>query len=57
MRNKILLLVKSKLNTVEVLISKPLIDSYISHDEFASVNKVLREYDDIKETIKNPNNK
>ena len=32
--NKIVLLAKSKLNSVEVLISKALIDSVISHDEF-----------------------
>ena len=36
------------LNTIEVLISKALIDSYISHDEFVSVNNVLREYNEIK---------
>ena len=36
------------LNTIEVLISKALIDSYISHDEFLSVNNVLREYNGIK---------
>ena len=41
-------LVKTKLNTVEILISKTLIDSYISHDEFFSVNSVLREYSEIK---------
>ena len=35
---------KDKLNTVGVLISKALIDSYISHDEVASVINVLREY-------------
>ena len=34
---------KDKLNTFEVLISKVLIDSYITHDEFVSVNNVLRE--------------
>ena len=34
---------KDKLNTIEALISKFLIDSYISHDEFVSVNNVLRE--------------
>ena len=28
-------------------------DFYISHDEFASVNVALREYDDMKEEIKN----
>ena len=33
---------KDKLNTIEVLISKALINSYIIHDEFLSVNNVLR---------------
>ena len=42
------------LNTVEVLISRALINSDISHDEFVSVNNVLRECDDMKEEIKNP---
>ena len=37
------LLGKDKLNTIEVLISKALIDSYISHDDFVSANNVLRE--------------
>ena len=41
---------------MEVLISKTLIDSNISHDEFVSVNNVLKEYDDIKGEIKNSNN-
>ena len=49
-----MLLGKDKLNTIEVLISKTLIDSYISHDEFASVNDVLREYNEMKKEIKNP---
>ena len=31
---KIVLLAKSKLNSIEVLISKAFIDSNISHDEF-----------------------
>ena len=51
--NKIVLLAKNKLNVIEVLISKALMDSNISHDEFASVNNVLKEYDDAKEEIKN----
>ena len=34
---------KDELNTIEVLISKALIDSYFSQDEFVSVNNVLRE--------------
>ena len=33
---------KDKLNTIEVLISKALTDSYISHGEFVSLNNVLR---------------
>ena len=37
--DKIVLLAKSKLNSIEVLISKSLIDSVISHDEFAFLNK------------------
>ena len=45
---------KDKLNTIEVLISKALIDSYISHDEFALVNNVLREYYEMRIEIKHP---
>ena len=44
---------KDKLNTIEVLIFKTLIDSYISRDEFVSVNNVLREYDEMKQEKKN----
>ena len=43
--DKIVLLEKKNLNTIEVIISKALIDSYVSHDEFVSVNNVLREYE------------
>ena len=51
--NKIVLLGKDKLNTIELLISTALIDSYISHDEFVSVNNVLKEYNEMKKEIKN----
>ena len=47
-----MLIVKDKLNTIEVLISKALIDLYISHDEFVSVKNVLREYNEMEEEIK-----
>ena len=47
------MLAKSKLNTTEVLISNALIDWYISHDDFFSVANVLREYNELKEAIKN----
>ena len=39
----IVLLAKTQFNTIEVLISKSLIDSYINHDKLASVNNVLLE--------------
>ena len=51
--DKIVLLIIDKLNTITVLIYKALIDSYINHDEFVSVNNVLREYNEIKKLIKN----
>ena len=35
--DKIVLLAKSKINSTEVLISKPLIDSVVSHDEFVLI--------------------
>ena len=49
--DKIVLLGTDKLNTIEVLISKVLIDSFIGHDEFVSVNNVLREYNEIKNSV------
>ena len=50
--DKIVLLQKSKLNNIKALISKALIDSNISHDEFVLINNVLKEFYDIKEEIK-----
>ena len=37
---------------MEFLFSKTLIDSNISHDEFALIINELKEYDEIKEAIK-----
>ena len=51
--DKIVLLGKDKLNTIEVLISKAVMESYISHDQFFSVNDMLREYNKMKKEIKN----
>ena len=53
----IILSTKSKLNSVEVLISKALIDSNISHDERISTNNVPKKFDDIKKEIKNSDDK
>ena len=50
--DKIVLLAKSKLNSIEVLISKVLVDSNISHDEFVLIKNVLNEFYDMKEETK-----
>ena len=49
--DKMVLIAKSKLSSTEVLISKVLIDSVISHNEFVLIN-VLKDYNKMKE-IKN----
>ena len=51
------MLAKSKLNSIEILISKTLIDSNISHDEFVLINNVLKGFNDTKEELKNSNYK
>ena len=48
------MLTKSKLNSIGALISKALIDSNISHDKFALINNVLKEFYDMREEIKIP---
>ena len=47
------MLAKSKLNSIKVLISKALVNSVISHDESVLINNALKEYNKIKEEIKN----
>ena len=51
--DKILLIAKSKLNSIEVLISMALTESVISLDEFVLINNVLQEYNEMKDEIKN----
>ena len=51
--DKIVLLAKSELIRTEALISKFLIDSNTSQDEFVSINNVLKEYEVMKEEIQN----
>ena len=53
--DKIVLLAKFKLNSIEILISKALIDSNISNDEFVLRNNVLKELSDMKEETKSFN--
>ena len=50
--DKIVLLAKSKLNGIEVLVSKALIDSVISNGEFVLIKNIIKEYNKIKE-VKN----
>ena len=49
--DKIVLLAKSKINSIKVLIFKVFIDSVITHEKFVIIN-VLKEYNEIKEEIK-----
>ena len=51
------MLAKSKLNSIEILIFKALIDSNISYDEFILINNVVKEYDNMKEGVKEFNDK
>ena len=51
------MIAKSKSNSIEVLISKALIYSNISHPEVGLTNNVLKEYYGTKKEIKRSNNK
>ena len=42
--DKIVFPAKTKLNSIEVLISKALLDSNISYNEFVLINNMLKEY-------------
>ena len=44
------------LKTINLLISKALIDSYINLGKFVLVNNMLTKYNEVKEEIKNPEN-
>ena len=45
--DKIVSLAKFKLNSLEVVISKTLIDSNINHDQFILIDNVQKKYDNI----------
>ena len=50
--NKIIALAKNKLNMIETLLSSPLNDSEISHEEFSNIINEKNIYENIKESIK-----
>ena len=52
--SKIVSLAKTKINIIEVLISKALIDSGISQNHFVLVNDMLQKYNDMNKALKNP---
>ena len=51
--NKIIVLAKNKLNTIDTLLSSTLNDSNISHEEFSNIITKKNIYENIKENIKN----
>ena len=50
--NKIIALAKSKLNTIDTLLSSALNDSKIRHEEFTNIVTEKNIYENIKENIK-----
>ena len=53
--DKILMLVKSKLNSIDTLISQALIDMDISHEEFITILKEKDRYEMMKDDLRNEN--
>ena len=55
--DKILMLVKSKLNSIETLILQALIDMEISHEEFTTILKEKDKYETMKDNLRSKNEK
>ena len=55
--DKILMLAKSKLNSIETLISQALIDMEISHEEFTTILKEKEKYEKMKDNLRSENEK
>ena len=53
--DQILMLAKSKFNSIETLISQALIDMDISHEEFIAIFKEKDRYEKMKENIRDEN--
>ena len=49
-----LLLTRTKSNTIETLVPEALISSPFSHEQIVSVHDVIKEQNHMKESIKNP---
>ena len=55
--DKILLLAKSKINSIETLILQALIDMEISHEEYIATLKKKDKYEKMKENLRSENEK
>ena len=55
--NKILMLTKSKLNSIEALVSQVLINVEISNEEFVTILNERDKYEQMKENLKNVSEK
>ena len=55
--DKVLMLTKSKLNSIENLVSQALIDMEISHGEFVTILKEKDKYEKMKDNLKSQNEK
>ena len=55
--DKILILAKSKLNSIETLISQALIDMELSHEEYSTILKETDKYERMKDNLKSENEK
>ena len=51
------MLAKSKLNSIETLVSKALTDMEISHEEFITILKEKNKYEKMKENVRNVSEK
>ena len=55
--DKVLMLAKSKLNSIETLIFQALIDMEISHEEYITILKEKDKYEKMKGNLKSENEK
>ena len=56
-QGKILMLTKTKLNSIETLISKAIIDMEISHKEFIAILNEKNKNEKLKENVRNASEK
>ena len=55
--DKVLMLAKIKLNSIETFVSQALIDMEISHEEFATILKEKDKYEKMKDSLRSENEK